>query len=127
MKDFHVVYHGRARNGHKMVIYSYLRNRHYNFTMVLTSLFWPFILIFTVDYLFLFLCSAFSLIPPVTIRRLMAAVSFGYGLFHLAVSLLPQKLSNVTHFLGFEGDQQTEIQALYFARQGNDMRGPLAT
>jgi len=70
---------------------------------------------------------AASLIPPVTIRRLMAAVSFGYGLFHLAVSLLPPKLLNVIHFLGFEGDRQTGIQALHFARQGNDMRGPLAT
>lgn len=68
-----------------------------------------------------------SLIPAVTIRRLMAAVSFGYGLFHLAVSLLPPKLLNVIHFLGFEGDRQTGIQALHFSRQGSDMRGPLAT
>ena len=57
----------------------------------------------------------------------MATVCFGYGLFHLAVSLLPQKLLNVIHFLGFEGDWQTGIQALHLARQGNDMRGPLAT
>ena len=70
---------------------------------------------------------AASLIPAATVRRLMAAVSFGYGLFHLAVSLLPPKLLNVIHFLGFEGDRQTGIQALHFSRQGNDMRGPLAT
>ena len=69
----------------------------------------------------------FSLLPPQTIRRLMAAVSFGYGIFHLAVSLLPPKLLNIIHFLGFEGDRQTGIQALHFARQGPDMRGPLAT
>lgn len=68
-----------------------------------------------------------SMIPPPTIRRLMAAVSFGYGLFHLAVSLLPPKLLNVIHLLGFEGDRQTGIQALHFSRQGSDMRGPLAT
>ena len=68
-----------------------------------------------------------SSIPPATIKRLMAAVSFGYGLFHLAVSLLPPKLLNVIHFLGFEGDRQTGIQALHFSRQGSDMRGPLAT
>ena len=71
--------------------------------------------------------SLFSLIPSATVRRLMAAVSFGYGLFHLAVSLLPPKLLNVIHFLGFEGDRQTGIQALHFSRQGSDMRGPLAT
>ena len=57
----------------------------------------------------------------------MSAVSFGYGIFHLAVSLLPPKLLNVIHFLGFEGDRSTGIQALHFARQGNDMRGPIAT
>jgi hypothetical protein len=67
------------------------------------------------------------LISAQTIRRLMSAVSFGYGVFHLAVSLLPPKLVNVIHFLGFEGDRQTGIQALHFARTGNDMRGPLAT
>ena len=68
-----------------------------------------------------------SLISAQTIKRLMSAVSFGYGIFHLAVSLLPPKLLNVIHFLGFEGDRQTGIQALHFARQGTDMRGPLAT
>lgn len=57
----------------------------------------------------------------------MGAVSFGYGLFHLAVSLLPNKLLNVVHLLGFEGDRQTGIQALLFARQGSDMRAPIAT
>ena len=70
---------------------------------------------------------SYSLLPPQTIRRLMAAVSFGYGIFHLAVSLLPPKLLNIIHFLGFEGDRQTGIQALHFSRQGPDMRGPLAT
>ena len=71
--------------------------------------------------------SIFCSIPTTTVKRLMAAVSFGYGLFHLAVSLLPPKLLNVIHFLGFEGDRQTGIQALLFSRQGEDMRGPLAT
>ena len=68
-----------------------------------------------------------SLISASTVKRLMCAVSFGYGIFHLAVSLLPPKLLNVIHFLGFEGDRQTGIQALHFARTGTDMRGPLAT
>ncbi|XP_040567969.1 tetratricopeptide repeat protein 39C isoform X2 [Lepeophtheirus salmonis] len=68
-----------------------------------------------------------ELIDVQNIKRLMSAVSFGFGLFHLAVSLLPPKLLNVIHFLGFEGDRQTGIQALHFTRQGSDMRGPLAT
>ena len=75
----------------------------------------------------IFPLSIFCSIPTTTVKRLMAAVSFGYGLFHLAVSLLPPKLLNVIHFLGFEGDRQTGIQALLFSRQGDDMRGPLAT
>ena len=94
----------------------------------------------------------------------MSAVSFGYGIFHLAVSLLPPKLLHLINAFGFEGDRQIGIQggnssrmllrdlresfrkcrkwtnlweftsapnkyqqALHFARQGNDMRGPLAT
>ena len=74
--------------------------------------------------------SLFSFSPSIsssTVRRLMGAVSFGYGLFHLAVSLLPNKLLNVVHLLGFEGDRQTGIQALLFSRQGSDMRAPIAT
>ncbi len=66
-------------------------------------------------------------ISTATIRRLMGAVSFGYGLFHLAVSLLPSKLMNVVSVLGFEGDRQIGVQALLFARQGVDMRAPIAT
>jgi hypothetical protein len=57
----------------------------------------------------------------------MSAVSFGYGLFHLAVSLLPPKLLHFINLFGFEGDRQIGIQALHFARQGGDMRGPIAT
>ncbi|TRY69575.1 hypothetical protein TCAL_08624 [Tigriopus californicus] len=68
-----------------------------------------------------------STISAATIKRLMSAVSFGFGIFHLAVSLLPPKLLNIISFFGFEGDRQTGIQALHFARQGNDMRGPIAT
>lgn len=69
----------------------------------------------------------YSALPVHTVKRLMSAVSFGYGIFHLAVSLLPPKLINIIHFLGFEGDRQTGIQALHFSRQGCDMRAPLAT
>eukprot|EP00095_Tigriopus_kingsejongensis_P011260 snap_masked-scaffold708_size108518-processed-gene-0.10 protein:Tk11260 transcript:snap_masked-scaffold708_size108518-processed-gene-0.10-mRNA-1 annotation:"tetratricopeptide repeat protein 39c" len=69
----------------------------------------------------------FSTISASTIKRLMSSVSFGFGIFHLAVSLLPPKLLNIIQFFGFEGDRQTGIQALHFSRQGSDMRGPIAT
>ena len=49
-------------------------------------------------------------IPVVTLKRLMSAVSFGYGIFHLAVSLLPPKLLHLINAFGFEGDRQTGIQ-----------------
>lgn len=66
-------------------------------------------------------------IEPETLSRLMSAVSFGYGVFQLAVSLLPPSLLRVVHFLGFEGDRGAGLASLAFARQGCDMRAPLAT
>ena len=66
-------------------------------------------------------------IPPEEVSRLMSAVSFGYGIFQLCISLLPPSLLKLIHFLGFEGDRQIGISALMFARQSNDMRAPLAS
>ncbi|XP_026468600.1 tetratricopeptide repeat protein 39C-like isoform X3 [Ctenocephalides felis] len=66
-------------------------------------------------------------IDPENLARLMSAVSFGYGVFQLAVSLLPPSLLRVVHFLGFEGDRGAGLTSLAFARQGTDMRAPLAT
>nr|CAD7438282.1 unnamed protein product [Timema bartmani] len=68
-----------------------------------------------------------SSISPEVVSRLMSAVSFGYGIFQLCISLLPPSLLKLIHFLGFEGDRQVGISALMFARQGQDMRAPLAT
>ncbi len=74
------------------------------YSQELTNIFWRF-----VNLIFLLSCCRYprvwpdwicsSLISPATIKRLMSAVSFGYGIFHLAVSLLPPKLLNVIHFL----------------------------
>ncbi|PSN55659.1 Tetratricopeptide repeat protein 39C [Blattella germanica] len=66
-------------------------------------------------------------VPPEEVSRLMSAVSFGYGIFQLCISLLPPSLLKLIHFLGFEGDRQVGISALMFARQGHDMRAPLAS
>ncbi|RZC32640.1 tetratricopeptide repeat protein 39C-like [Asbolus verrucosus] len=62
-----------------------------------------------------------------TIERLMGAVSFGYGLFQLGISLLPPSLLKLTNFLGFGGNRQNGIACLMYAREGVDMRAPLAT
>lgn len=62
-----------------------------------------------------------------TIKRLMGAACFGYGLFQLGVSLLPPPLLKLTNILGFSGNRQGGIDNLMFAREGTDMRAPLAT
>lgn len=57
----------------------------------------------------------------------MSAISFGYGVFQLCVSLLPPSLLKVIHFLGFEGDRQAGLTSLMYSRLSEDMRAPLAT
>ncbi|KAG7209648.1 hypothetical protein KM043_011294 [Ampulex compressa] len=66
-------------------------------------------------------------VEPTEVTRLMSAVSFGYGIYHLCVSLLPPSLLKITHFLGFEGDREAGLSALMCARRSEDMRAPLAT
>ncbi|XP_048266528.1 tetratricopeptide repeat protein 39C-like [Bombus affinis] len=66
-------------------------------------------------------------VEPSEVSRLMSAVSFGYGIYQLCVSLLPPSLLKVIHFLGFEGDREAGITALMYARLSEDMRAPLAT
>lgn len=57
----------------------------------------------------------------------MGAVSFGYGLFHLGISLLPGLLLKVSNIFGFSGNKDQGIECLMYARLGSDMRAPLAT
>ncbi|XP_015189345.1 PREDICTED: tetratricopeptide repeat protein 39C-like isoform X2 [Polistes dominula] len=66
-------------------------------------------------------------IEPSEVTRLMSAVSFGYGIYQLCVSLLPPSLLKLIHFLGFEGDRRAGLTALMYARVSEDMRAPLAT
>ncbi|XP_030754326.1 tetratricopeptide repeat protein 39C-like isoform X1 [Sitophilus oryzae] len=62
-----------------------------------------------------------------TIIRLMGAISFGYGLFQLGVSLLPPSLMRLVSILGFAANRQNGIACLMYARMGMDMRAPLAS
>ncbi|XP_068706199.1 tetratricopeptide repeat protein 39C-like [Montipora foliosa] len=60
------------------------------------------------------------------LKHLQAAVSCGYGLFHLAISLVPPKLLKFCHLLGFSGNRDIGIQALNLASQSEDMKAPVA-
>lgn len=62
-----------------------------------------------------------------TLSRLFGAVSFGYGIFRLLVSLIPPKILWWIQFLGFEGDQDEGLTCLEFSSQSADMKAPLAT
>ncbi|KOC67783.1 Tetratricopeptide repeat protein 39C [Habropoda laboriosa] len=66
-------------------------------------------------------------VEPNEVSRLMSAVSFGYGIYQLCVSLLPPSLLKLIHFLGFEGDREAGLTALMNARCSKDMRASLAT
>ncbi|XP_042238633.1 tetratricopeptide repeat protein 39C-like [Homarus americanus] len=66
-------------------------------------------------------------LPPDMVSRLMASVSFGYGLFQLCMSLLPPSLLRLVHVLGLQGDRLAGLSALMFTRKSHDMRAPLAT
>ncbi|XP_021705414.1 tetratricopeptide repeat protein 39C [Aedes aegypti] len=66
-------------------------------------------------------------IKPEDVRRLMGAVSFGYGVFQLSISLLPPSLLKLISFLGFEGDRSMGVACLMHSRSSVDMRAPLST
>ncbi|XP_055638379.1 tetratricopeptide repeat protein 39C-like [Toxorhynchites rutilus septentrionalis] len=68
-----------------------------------------------------------SKISPEDISRLMGAVSFGYGVFQLSISLLPPSLLKLISFLGFEGDRKMGIACLMHSKASTDMRAPLST
>lgn len=65
-------------------------------------------------------------ISPEALKHLQAAVSCGYGLFHLAISLVPPKLLKFCHLLGFSGNRDVGLQALNLASQSEDMKAPVA-
>ena len=60
------------------------------------------------------------------LSRLLGAVSFGYGVFRLLVSLIPPKILWWIQFLGFEGDQDEGLACLEYCSQSADMKAPLA-
>lgn len=77
--------------------------------------------------LFHFLHLSDSVIDTNTLKHLMAASSFGYGLFQLTTSLLPAKLLKIISIFGFEGNRDIGVSCLTYARSSSDMRATLAT
>lgn len=61
-----------------------------------------------------------------TQRSLAGSVSFGYGVFQLALSLVPENIIKIVHMLGFQSDRSEALGALDFCRKSKDFRAPLA-
>ncbi|TNN74207.1 Tetratricopeptide repeat protein 39C [Liparis tanakae] len=59
--------------------------------------------------------------------RLKGSVSFGYGLFHLCISMVPPHLLKIINLLGFPGDRLQGLSSLMYASESKDMKAPLAT
>ncbi|XP_042559723.1 tetratricopeptide repeat protein 39C-like [Clupea harengus] len=59
--------------------------------------------------------------------RLKGSVSFGYGLFHLCISMVPPHLLKIINLLGFPGDRHQGLSSLTYASESKDMKAPLAT
>ncbi|TKS74799.1 Tetratricopeptide repeat protein 39C [Collichthys lucidus] len=59
--------------------------------------------------------------------RLKGSVSFGYGLFHLCISMVPPHLLKIINLLGFPGDRHQGLSSLMYASESKDMKAPLAT
>uniref|UniRef100_A0A3P9N9Z7 Tetratricopeptide repeat domain 39C n=1 Tax=Poecilia reticulata TaxID=8081 RepID=A0A3P9N9Z7_POERE len=66
-------------------------------------------------------------VSPEVLDRLKGSVSFGYGLFHLCISMVPPHLLKIVNLLGFPGDRDQGLSALTYASESKDMKAPLAT
>ncbi|XP_056913729.1 tetratricopeptide repeat protein 39C-like [Takifugu flavidus] len=66
-------------------------------------------------------------VSPEALDRLKGSVSFGYGLFHLCISMVPPHLLKIVNLLGFPGDRLQGLSALTCASESKDMKAPLAT
>ncbi|TMS09916.1 Tetratricopeptide repeat protein 39C [Larimichthys crocea] len=56
-------------------------------------------------------------VSPEALDRLKGSVSFGYGLFHLCISMVPPHLLKIVNLLGFPGDRLQGLSALTYASE----------
>ena len=61
------------------------------------------------------------------LTRLLGSVSFGYGILHLCLAMLPPKVLKIVEFFGFEGSKDQGLWCLEFTSTSNDYKGPLAS
>ena len=61
-----------------------------------------------------------------TVKRLLGAVSYGYGLFQILLSFMPPNLLILIKLFGFEGDRGVALKAISFTSISKDMRAPFA-
>lgn len=59
-------------------------------------------------------------------KRLLGAVSFGYGLFQICLSFIPPNMLKLVKLIGFEVDRMVAIKAINFTSNSKDMRAPFA-
>lgn len=64
--------------------------------------------------------------PLEAVKRLLGAVSFGYGLFQICLSFAPPNVLRLIKVFGFEGDRNAALKAINFTSQSKDMRAPFA-
>eukprot|EP00058_Branchiostoma_floridae_P003654 XP_002589142.1 hypothetical protein BRAFLDRAFT_114239 [Branchiostoma floridae] len=62
-----------------------------------------------------------------TLGRLLGAVSFGFGLFQLTISMIPPSLLKIVNMLGFRVERDIGLKCLKTASKSQDMKAPLAT
>lgn len=60
------------------------------------------------------------------VKRLLGAVSFGYGVFQICLSFMPPSALKLVKILGFEGDRSVALKAINFTSKSKDMRAPFA-
>ena len=64
--------------------------------------------------------------PLETVKRLLGAASFGYGLFQICLSFMPPNILKLIKVFGFEGDRSIALKAINFTSNSKDMRAPFA-
>lgn len=58
--------------------------------------------------------------------RLLGATCYGYGLFLLSISLMPNNLLRLISIFGIDGNKETGLECLLYARKSKDLRAPIA-
>jgi hypothetical protein len=61
-----------------------------------------------------------------SVRALLSAVSFGFGIIQLSFSFLQPNIIKLLKFIGFEVDRKAALTAIFYTSNSKDMRSPFA-